>query len=252
MNSNTCTATGRAGLSTLFPPRRKEDSLHDHVIVLIQRTKNDFFRGMDDGQLASLPDHVRPLVPVTEEVYWAFVTKSVRCRCRKLVYAYEAEEAWGDEFREKLDKPKPEGGFGTLEAVLKEAERLWRENSPDYRGDRAVSQPGKLSDGRANVRRTRLPEESEADYRRRLRERRHAAAVKSNKERAARRREQSVVLWQTVRPAIHALCSRLSEEGAARRELEDESVQREIARHVEGYTPPQDDTSALADLILLE
>jgi len=64
-------------------------------------------------------------VPVTEEVYGAFVTKSVRCRLRKLVHAYEAEEAWGTDFREKLDKPKAEGGFGNMGATLNEAERLW-------------------------------------------------------------------------------------------------------------------------------
>ncbi|CAH1271059.1 Hypp4550 [Branchiostoma lanceolatum] len=253
MNNN---VIGKAGLSALFPPRRKEDSLHDNVRVMIQRVKNDFFKGLDDEQLMCLPDHVRPRVPVTEEVYRAFVTKSARCRSRKLVFAYESEEVWGTEFREKLDKTKAEGGFGTLEAALKEAERLWRENSPAYQGYRSVAKPGKLPNGRRNIRRTRLEGDSEADYRRRLRETREAAAAanRSHRERVVTdyRREQSAILWQTLRPSIHALAKRLSEEGAAVRELHNEGVRQEIANHVDGYIPPQDDMAALMDRILLE
>ncbi|CAH1271058.1 Hypp4549 [Branchiostoma lanceolatum] len=224
MNNN---LIGKTGLSALFLPRRKEDSLHDHVRVMIQRVKNDFFKGMDDEQLMCLPDHVRP-----------------------------PEESWGAEFREKLDKPKAEGGFGTLEAALKEAERLWRENSPAYQGYRSVAKPGKLPNGRRNIRRARLEGDSEADYRRRIRETREAAAAnRSRNERVVRdyRRKQSVILWQTLRPAIHVLAKRLSaEEGEACRVIQDEGVWQEIANHVDGYIPPRDDTSALTDHVLLE
>eukprot|EP00058_Branchiostoma_floridae_P016418 XP_002601906.1 hypothetical protein BRAFLDRAFT_86390 [Branchiostoma floridae] len=253
MNNN----VGKTGLSGLFPPRRKEDSLHDHVSVLMQRVKNDFFKDMDDEQLRRLPDHVRPRVPVTEQVYEAFVTKSVRCRLRKLVHAYEAEEAWGTDFREKLDKPKAEGGFGTMEATLKEAERLWREYSPAYRPYRSVAKPGKLPDGRLNIRRTRLPEDSESSYRRRLQETREAAAAEAeenNVERIVReeRIDQSIVLWQTLRPAFHALGRRLCKKGEAARELQAEGVRQEMACHVDGYTPPRNATDAMMDRVLLE
>ncbi|KAI8497664.1 hypothetical protein Bbelb_243160 [Branchiostoma belcheri] len=60
---------GRSGVSSLFPPRRKEDSLHDYVRILVQRSKSNFFKDIDDDQLSRLPDHVRQRVPVTKEVY---------------------------------------------------------------------------------------------------------------------------------------------------------------------------------------
>ncbi|CAH1233379.1 Hypp712 [Branchiostoma lanceolatum] len=74
--------------------------------------------------------------------YRAFVTSSFRARCRELAYAYESDETRGAEFREKLDKPKADGGFVTLEATVKDAERLWWEHSPAYQPCR---QTAKLS-----------------------------------------------------------------------------------------------------------
>ncbi|XP_019616431.1 PREDICTED: uncharacterized protein LOC109463953 [Branchiostoma belcheri] len=244
---------GKTGVSGLFAPRKKDDSLHDHVRVLMQRQKNNFFKGMDDENLRRLPEHVRPRMPVTDDVYRTYVTKSVRSRCSKLVYAYEAVEPWGAEFREKLDKSKGDGGFGTLEATFMEAERLWREYSPAYKRCRAVVKPGKLPDGRRNIRRTRLPEDNETTYRKRLRETRETEAA-NNEERAVEDRhiDQSIILWQTLRPVIHALGKRLSKRGAATRELQDEGVRQEIASHLDGYSPPRDSISALLDRVMLE
>ncbi|CAH1264803.1 Hypp3065 [Branchiostoma lanceolatum] len=192
-------------------------------------------------------------MPVTDDIYRAYVTKSVRSRCSKLVYAYEAVETWGAEFREKLDKPKEDGGFGTMEATFMEAERLWREYSPAYKRYRSVVKPGKLPDGRRNIRRTRLPEDSETTYRKRLRETRETQAA-NNEERAVRdqRIDLSIILWQTLRPVLHALGKRLSKKGAAIRELQDEGMRQEIASHVDGYSPPRDSISAILDRAMLE
>ncbi|KAI8479200.1 hypothetical protein Bbelb_430640 [Branchiostoma belcheri] len=55
-------------------------------------------------------------------------------------------------------------------SVLENAERLWREYSPAYKRCRAVVKPGKLPDGRRNIRRTRLPEDNETTYGKRIRE----------------------------------------------------------------------------------
>ncbi|KAI8500915.1 hypothetical protein Bbelb_210100, partial [Branchiostoma belcheri] len=68
-------------------------------------------------------------------------------------------------------------------SVLENAERLWREYSPAYKRCRAVVKPGKLPDGRRNIRRTRLPEDNENTYRKRLRETRGTEAA-NNEERA--------------------------------------------------------------------
>jgi len=239
---------GKAGLSSLFPPRRKEDSLHDHVKVLIQRSKADFFRGLDDDQLRRLPDHVRPRVPVTDDTYRRCVTKSVRVRCTKLVFAYETQEAWGAVFREKLQKPKDEGGFGTLEATYKDAERLWREHSPDYKPGRSVARPGKLPDGRLNIRRTRQPEDTEAGYRKRLRQ----ESVSEDSE--DQRIDGAVTLWQErilpMRPAVHDMIEKLMKRGVAAREAQ--QARQELEAIIEDYQPPQRPAQALGDCLFLE
>ncbi|KAI8505259.1 hypothetical protein Bbelb_173680 [Branchiostoma belcheri] len=87
-----------------------------------------------------------------------------------------------------LDKTYKRGdGSGNRElnvpSVLENAERLWREYSPAYKRCRAVVKPGKLPDGRRNIRRTRLPEDNENTYRKRLRETRETEAA-NNEERA--------------------------------------------------------------------
>ncbi|CAH1266647.1 Hypp3473 [Branchiostoma lanceolatum] len=101
---------------------------------------------MDDQHLRRLPEHVRPRMPVTDDVYRTFVTNNFPARCRKLAYAYESDEPWGAEFREKLDKPKADGGFVSLEVTVKDAEleRLWWEHSPAYQPCRAVAKPGEF------------------------------------------------------------------------------------------------------------
>eukprot|EP00058_Branchiostoma_floridae_P003581 XP_002589069.1 hypothetical protein BRAFLDRAFT_120890 [Branchiostoma floridae] len=241
---------GKSGVSSLFPPRRKEDSLHDYVQILVQRSKSNFYKGMLDDQLSCLPDHVRPRVPVTDEVYHRCVTKSVRVRCTKLVFAYESTEEWGVVFRDNVQKRKAEGGYGSLEATYKEAERLWREHSPAYQRCRSVAMPGRLPDGLRNIRRTRRPDETEAEYRRRIRR-----DVTNCKEQAVRDQlhiDQSAILWREVRPAVHDLLEKLSEEGMAVKILQQDDVRREIASHIKDYQPPQDPIAAMCDLILLE
>ncbi|KAI8497643.1 hypothetical protein Bbelb_242950 [Branchiostoma belcheri] len=202
---------GRSGVSSLFPPRRNEDSLHDYVRILVQRSKSNFFKDIDDDQLSRLPDHVRPRV------------QSVRVRGTKLVFAYESQKDWGAVFRDNL-KPKAEGGYGALQATYKEAERLWREHSQTYQSCRSVARQGKLPGGRLNIHRTRRPEDTEAEYRRRMRQEVTASEVRKEatavEERAVNRAAQneridaSIILWHELRPVVHELIRKLSKRGA--------------------------------------
>ncbi|XP_078620825.1 uncharacterized protein LOC144887459 [Branchiostoma floridae x Branchiostoma japonicum] len=198
-----------------------------------------------------------PRVPVTDDVYRRCITKSVRVRCTKLVFAYESTDEWGAVFRQNIQKTKAEGGYGTLEATFKDAERLWREHSPAYQRCRSVARPGKLPDGRLNIRRTRLPQDTEAEYRKRIRqdvpeERVPEERVPEERVVQDQRIDESIILWQQLRPVVHKLTKKLSKRGVATRAIQQDDVRHEIEHHIENYEPPREPTAAMADLILLE
>ncbi|KAI8494601.1 hypothetical protein Bbelb_278270 [Branchiostoma belcheri] len=127
-----------------------------------------------------------------------------------------------------------------------------------YQACRSVARPGKLPDGRLNIRRTRRPEDTEAEYRRRIRQESTAAEVRQEstavEERAVQdeRIDASIILWHELRPVVHDLIRKLSKRGVATRQVRQDDVLREIAGHVDGYESPRDPHAAVGDLILLE
>ncbi|KAI8484404.1 Multidrug resistance-associated protein 5 [Branchiostoma belcheri] len=112
-----------------------------------------------------------------------------------------------------------------------------------YQACRSVARPGKLPDGRLNIRRTRRPEDTEAEYRRRIRQESTAAEV---------RQESTAVEERPLRPVVHDLIRKLSKRGVATRQVRQDDVLREIAGHVDGYESPRNPHAAVGDLILLE
>ncbi|XP_019621156.1 PREDICTED: uncharacterized protein LOC109467579 [Branchiostoma belcheri] len=131
-------------------------------------------------------------------------------------------------------------------------------SAPAYQACRSVARPGKLPDGRLNIRRTRRPEDTEAEYRRRIRQESTAAEVRQEstavEERAVQdeRIDASIILWHELRPVVHDLIRKLSKRGVATRQVRQDDVLREIAGHVDGYESPRDPHAAVGDLILLE
>eukprot|EP00058_Branchiostoma_floridae_P000323 XP_002585811.1 hypothetical protein BRAFLDRAFT_111066 [Branchiostoma floridae] len=85
---------------------------------------------MDDQQLDRLPEHVRPRMPVTEMVLKTFVSNSVRCCIRKLVYAYEASRrvvlSWADSESIRLRRGKESGqGYRLVRKLAEQGPRRW-------------------------------------------------------------------------------------------------------------------------------
>eukprot|EP00058_Branchiostoma_floridae_P022894 XP_002608384.1 hypothetical protein BRAFLDRAFT_95385 [Branchiostoma floridae] len=101
---------------------------------------------------------------------------------------------------------------------------------------------------RLNIRRTRQPEDTEAGYRKRVRQ----ESVSEDSE--GQRIDGAVTLWQErilpMRPAVHDMIEKLMKRGVAAREAQ--QARQELEAIIEDYQPPQRPAQALGDCLFLE
>ena len=158
-----------SGMSSLFPEFPAHMSVKDRVNIIISRHKHNYFKDWTSDQLetSTADSLVKPIQPITSEVYNDRIKKNEVTRNKKLSYcvdiaAKEDAPNWAKKFYDDLCTNK----ISSTTKAKDLASSLWRQYSPEYDNKRAVqvpsSQPGH------NVKRKRRENEAEYTYRKRL------------------------------------------------------------------------------------
>ncbi|ESN93023.1 hypothetical protein HELRODRAFT_165178 [Helobdella robusta] len=132
------------GIRFLFPPFADHVTLYERAKIWVRRHEYKYFVDWSESDLKNVDPELRPLQPITRQLYKIHMNRSEHCRNVKLQFCLHTDSAWAHDFCEKLQKSPAEGGFtGLCQAKIAAAE-LWRTYSTNYRSHQA-RQPNGVS-----------------------------------------------------------------------------------------------------------
>jgi len=117
------------GMRHLFPILENSCSLLEQAWAWVHRHNDNYFTGWSEEDLANVHPTLKPLKPITEDVYNLHMSKSEYCCNEKLKFCLESDAECAADFTKKLGKPVSEGGFTGFDEVKLEAAEVWQNYS---------------------------------------------------------------------------------------------------------------------------